>query len=222
MSNQPGQKRGPFEFYEYVSLLQPTGLQAGDLEQLLAFIKIVEPGVIYHHMHQHYLKATTLVPEYSNDFSAWAAQSLEERVLAEKLTSLDLYGLNDLSRIRQSLVKILEDYLMEYPRPRPVYSGYEFNFNDTVDIVVATECRAETQEEFCSVLQDVSTSSIYFHFFVNRLRLGRPFDDFSIWLENTAGEQEIARQIRQLDPYFHSLEGLRSRIVEIICHGNGS
>ncbi len=208
-------KKG-FKFFECTRLIQPTGRKARDLTELLSCIEIVAPGVIYHHTHEYYLKASIQAPEYPNDFAVWAAQDLEERALAEKLACLDLYAYRDIESVRQVLSKIIKSYLVENPQPRPVRNGEEFFFNDAVTIVMESGPEAKTLPSFIEALRTVGTSSIYFHFFEARMRLQRPSDDFSIWLEQDLDRPDLAQKIRKLDPYLYSLEGLRKEILSIL------
>ena len=207
-----------FTFFECAGLLQPTGERARDLSELLSLIRTVEPGVIYHHPHQYYLKAAVEVPEYPNDFAVWAAEYLEERALAESLAGRDLYAYRDVEEVRRALIGIIEGYLRENPMPRPVRNGDEFFFNDAVSIVMEAGPRAENLTDFIEGLETVGASSLYFHFFEARLRLRRPADDFSVWLEQGLGRGDLARRIRGLDPYRYSLEGLRGEILSLL-HG---
>ncbi|HEY4484919.1 MAG TPA: DUF5752 family protein, partial [Nitrospiria bacterium] len=161
-------------------------------------------------------KAAVEAPEYSNDFAVWAAQSLEERALAEKLAGLDLYAHADIEEVRRALIGIIESYLRDNPAPRPARDGDAFFFNDSVTIVAEAGPAASSLPDFIEALRAVGASSIYFHFFEARMRLRRPADDFSVWLERSLGREDLAREVRRLDPYRYSLEGLRGEIVSLI------
>ena len=206
----------PFKFFECMNLLQPTGRQAQDLPQLLSLIGEVEPGVIFHHTHQYYLKAAIEIPEYTNDFAVWAAESLEERALAEKLASLDLYGCEDVEEVRNALIRIIKTYLRENPAPRAARNGDAFFFNDAVTIIMEAGPMAGNLPEFIEALRTVGASSIYFHFFEARMRLHGPADDFSVWLDQSLGREDLAQRIQRLDPYHYSLEGLRQQILSVL------
>lgn len=221
MAQRKAKPEQGFSFFECVSLIQPTGKQAGSLEELLALLKEVEPSVIYHHTHQYYLKASVEAPEYPTDFAAWAAEGLGERALAEKLACVDLYSLNDLEAIRGALVQTVEDYLKAFPSPGPCLPGWEFFFNKSVTVVVPTGREVYTLKEFCTTLKDVGTSSIYYHFFESRLRLAQAVDDISRWLAEGLGRHDLSREVRAVDPYFYSLEDLRVELLEILCRDGG-
>lgn len=206
----------PFAFFECTSLLRPTGRQAQDLMQLLSLIREVEVGVIYHHTHQYYLKAAVEVPDYPNDFATWASESLEERALAEKLVSVDLFSYGSIEEIRRALIDTIQLYLQDNPVPRPARAGDAFFFNDSMTIVIDAGVIVEDLPAFAGALETVGSSSIYFHFFEARRRLGRSADDFSLWLEQGAGRADLARRIRRIDPYQYSLEGLRRELLAVV------
>jgi hypothetical protein len=70
--------------------------------------------------------------------------------------------------------------------------------------------------EFTDILGRIGIDSIYFHLFEARLRLGRPTNDFSLWIESSLGKSGLAGRIAKLDPYTCTLESLRARILEMI------
>jgi hypothetical protein len=65
-------------------------------------------------------------------------------------------------------------------------------------------------------LRKLSLDSLYFHIFESRLRLRKPTNDFSVWLENSMGEPELAQEIARFDPYSYTLEGTRSLLMQLI------
>jgi hypothetical protein len=213
-----GRKVPVFTFCECSTLIRPTGHRAENAQELLSLIGRVDPGVIYHHTHQFFMKATVEVPEYPNDFAVWAAEVLEERALAEKLASLDLYVFNSIEQIRTGLTRTLKAYIKENPELRRARKGDAFFFNDSLTLVFPIESVVRTLGDFIRELQIVGTSSIYFHFFEARMRMERPSDDFSTWLETSLGYPGLAKRIRSLDPYHYSLEGLREEILFILDH----
>jgi len=70
--------------------------------------------------------------------------------------------------------------------------------------------------EFISILQKVTVDSIYYHVFEARIRLEKGTNDFSAWFENSLGEKELAKQVAKLDPYTHTMEGLREKIIRLV------
>ena len=209
-------KTEPFVFYECMTLLQSTGKQARDVNQLMMLMKEVEPSVIYHHMHEYYLNTLVDVPEYPNDFSVWAAETLEDRALAEKLASLDVNACANIEEVRQALIHILQSYISENSTVRSLRKEGAFFFNDASTIVIPTGTQAHNLSRFIDGLHQVGSSSIYFHFFEARMRLNRPSDDFSAWLSQNLGRMDLARKIRKLDPYHYSMESLRQKLISLL------
>ena len=57
--------------------------------------------------------------------------------------------------------------------------------------------------------------SLYFHVFEAKIYHAKGSNDFSIWLEQSLGETQLAKQIARLDPYTYTLEGLRAKIIAL-------
>ena len=207
----------PFRFYECMSLLQTTGLKTATLPEFIGAIRVVSPGAIFHHTHRSYLKGVQHVPEYTNDFSLWVANYLEERALAEKLASIDFYSMGSIEDIRKAIIDILEDYEENFPPPRPARPSDQFFFNEAITLVIPTELIARDLDDLKTAIRQVGASSIYYHFFEARIRVRGPSDDFSFWAEQSLGLKNLCQNIRQLDPYLYSLEGLRGKLIEIIA-----
>ncbi|HHD11855.1 MAG TPA: hypothetical protein ENK42_05385 [Deltaproteobacteria bacterium] len=214
----------PFKFYECTALVRMTGRRASDLIEFAEIIRNVSPASIFHHMHQYFLKPHIRLPEYPNDFAIWAADALEDKILAERLANLNPFEFTNMEDIRSEILRIITEHLKEYPAPRPVIKGKEFFFNEGITLVAETHLTAATLQEFLEALKEVHTSSIYFHFYEARLRLGKALDDFSRFFEDCEEQacKQVACRIRSLDPYMYTTEMLREKIIEIVearCHG---
>ena len=206
----------PFRFYECTALVRMTGRRASDIVEFLEIIRNVSPESIFHHMHQYFLKPHVRPPEYPNDFAVWVAYALEGKSLAEGLANLNPFEFSSIEDIRQEIIRIIMDYLKNYPPPRPVLPGGEFFFNEGITLVIPTDFQAENLEEFLRALKEVDGSSIYFHFYEAKLRLGKEQDDFSRFFEECLSCGELARRIKSLDPYMYSTEVLRSKIIGLV------
>lgn len=209
-----GTKRAthPFHFHSRLILLELTGRRARNLKELLEGIREVPGSVIYHNTHHFLQQHLYLSPEPPNDFSYWVSEALHEDVLAERLSSIDTCEFNDIELLREAIVTAIDQHLKNGGEPRQSHPGEEFNFVKAVIFILPTRYRAITLEEFADAIQKVTMNSVYFHIFEARLRLGRKENDFSLWLEDSLGEVDLARKIARLDPYTHTLEGLRQKI----------
>jgi hypothetical protein len=59
----------------------------------------------------------------------------------------------------------------------------------------------------------VDVGAIYYHFYEARVRLRGGVDDFSSWILNTLGKEDLARRIRAIDPFMHGIDGIREHII---------
>lgn len=203
-----------FVFRECVNLVKSTGRRAATIREFGKLLEQVPEESIFHHTCQYFLRSPGL--EYTNDFAQWAGESLGERVLAEYLSNIDPYGYPSVADLRKGLLDVLEGYLSAFPEPRETLPGDEFYFNEAVTFVFPAGIRARNLAEFLTGIKYVDANSIYFHFYEARMRLGKAVDDFSMWLEESLGKPELAARIRSVDPFMHSVEGIRGHLAEEI------
>ncbi|MBI4289253.1 MAG: mechanosensitive ion channel [Chloroflexi bacterium] len=206
----------PFRFYSRLHLKELTNLKARTLRDLVATLKTAPDAVVYYHTHNFLEEHHYLTPEPANDFAVWVTDALGNEALGERLASLDTFEFSTLALLRDRVVDIIEEYLARNPDSREALPGREFHFIRSVSIVLPLQYVAHDLREFVEVLRNVSVGSLFFHVFESRLRIGKGFNDFSVWIEESLGEPELAAAIAQLDPYNYSLEGLRSSLIQLI------
>lgn len=205
----------PFKFYECLALTRLTGKKASDVIDLLEIIGQISPESIFHHMHQYFLRRHVIAPEFSNDFAVWIAESLGERSLAEGVANLNPYEFDDIEDARKELIRIISEHLKNYPPPRPALPGKEFFFTEGVTFLIPTGLEAIDLKEFGQRIKEIDGTSIYFHFYEARLRLGKHGDDFSRFFEGL-GRKDLADKIKAMDPYMYSTEVLRNKISSLV------
>jgi hypothetical protein len=212
------QAKQPFRFHTRLNLTELTGLRASVLSQLLELIRKVPGSCIYHHTHRFLAQHQYLSPEPPNDFAYWVGQVLGEDELAERLASIDTVQFSTIRRLREQFVETIETYLEEKPAAKLRFAGAgeEFHFIKSVSFIIPTAHVANNLEEFADILEKITVDSIYFHVFEARLRLERPTNDFSNWIEDALDRSDIAAEISSLDPYTHTMEGLRKKIISIV------
>ena len=211
----------PFRFYTRLHLSELTGLRATTLGQLLDLIKEVSDSSIYHHTHRFLQEHQYLSPEPPNDFAYWVTELLGEDELGEKLASIDTVQYSTIRSLRDKIAETIEDYLKNkknnaLAKLKFAREGEEFHFVKSVSFILPTSYVVYNLKEFVDILRKVTIDSIYFHVFEARLRLERNNSDFSNWIENSIGDKELAYEIARLDPYTHTLEGLRSALINMI------
>lgn len=204
----------PFEFKQTVSILKSTGKRANSIHSLRDLISRVSDESIFHHMSQYFLKEHIL--GYTNDFAQWAGESLEERALAERLSNVDPYAFKTIAHTRKEVMRVIDDYLSEFPEPRCVLSGDEFYFNETITLIFPVGIKVKNLADFLMALRQIDPGSIYFHFYEARIRLGKGIDDFSRWFKNSLNRKTLVKRIKTIDPFMHNIDGIREHIIEMI------
>ena len=154
--------------------------------------------------------------EYTNDFAQWAGAGLEESALSEQLSNIDPFNFDDIEMLRKELLRVVDGYLDSFPEPRDAMSGDEFFFNETITLVFQAGVWARNLAEFLMAIKYIDASSLYFHFFDARRRFKGKSNDFSQWFEEELGKAELAEKLRFIDPFMHSLEGIRTRITAVL------
>ena len=210
--------KNPFYFYTRQNLIYLTARKAKNLKELLGGIKDAPSSLIYYHTHHYLQQNEYLSPEPPNDFAYWINNVYQENVLAERLASMDLRTFPRLRDIRIRLIEIIQEVIdSDGFTDRNVPKGMEFHFMKAQTFIFPTKIQANNLLEFKESLSKVSLNSIYFHMFESRLRLESDLCDFSIWLRDSLGEDKLAKVFNSLDPYTHTLERLRSKIITLIA-----
>jgi hypothetical protein len=208
--------RDPFRFFTRLTLTRLTGRRAADLAELVEHLRHVPGSVIFHHTHHFLVQHQHLSPEPPNDFAFWVRNVLQEELLGERLAAIDTVQFPSLRELRDRTIAVIEEYLATRRELRTAPPGEEFHFMDAISFTLPTHHQARTLAEFASELREVGYATIAYHLFEARLRVGADDNDFSRWLEAELGERELAAAIRRLDPYTHTMEGLRQRLLRLI------
>lgn len=206
----------PFIFKTQLSLVFMTGIKASDLAELAAHLKQVPPSSVYYHTHHFLQQHQFLTPEPPNDFAYWTTSVLQEDEIGERLAAMDTVRFGTLEVLRQAVVSTIEDFLKTGPVLRKAPPGEEFHFMRCVLFALDTRQSARSLEEFRDGLKKVSIGCLYNHVFAARLRPPLGVNDFSNWLRTGLGEAELAKKVERLDPYTHTMEGLRKRIIQLV------
>ncbi|MDY0104856.1 MAG: DUF5752 family protein [Lentimicrobium sp.] len=204
----------PFEFKQCIGILKSTGKKARNVKELSNFIGSVSDECIFHHTYQYFLKEHVL--EYTNDFAQWVGESLEERSLAEQLSNIDPYRFETIRDVRQEFQHVITGYMEGSPEPREARRGDEFYFNETVTLVFPVGIWVRNLAEFLMAMKVIERGSIYYHFYEARVRVKERVDDFSKWISDVLGENDLAMHIQSIDPFMHNVEEIRHYIGDAV------
>jgi len=205
----------PFCFFTSSVLVEIIGKRAHHLKEFVQLLKKIDANSIFYHVHHAFREYHFAPGEYSNDFARWIEEDLEESRLAERIAAINIRDFIDLGTLRAGLVKIIEEHLANAVEIRKVSPGREFYFLRNSTIVMPTKYKVNTLSEFMKTLNKVGMRSLYYHFFDARLRLGHHCNDFSNWIERDLGFKELAAKIEALDPYFITMDELKTHIINL-------
>jgi hypothetical protein len=191
------------------------GRKAKNASELFTGLREVPVMSVYYHTHRYLQQHHYLSPEPPNDFAYWVTNVLNDDVLGERLASIDIMQYVAVEEIRKSFLAILEDYLQTSERKIDCPPGEEFHFISCQTFAFPTPYAAATLREFRDILGKVSINTIYYHMFDARMRPELGNNDFSIWIRDL-GYADLAERIHALDPYSHTLEGLRKAVLRLI------
>jgi len=194
-------------------------LPAINLRELRERISSCSSDAIYHHFCETVLRPSFDDPEFHNDFAIWARRGLHDHVLAERLEILDPYSFPNMEELRKEILDILADRLSEiYYIPWALHEN-AFHFHTATTVVFDTNMTIDSPENLGRAIANMTTSSLYYHFWEARRRTPEGTDDFSFWLEdwNNRG-RELIEAFSQIDFYFMSLSELQEKLYTTISN----
>jgi hypothetical protein len=203
----------PFNFCSRQNLTYLTSRKAKNIKGLLAGIKEVDVMSIYHHTHRYLEQHQFLSPEPVNDFAFWVTNMLQDRILGEKIASIDLKQFNSLEEIRSRFIEVIENSLEKDNRLLicDVPPGEEYHFMGAQAFIYPTKYLAHDLKEFLYCLGNIPINSVLYHF--TEARFYKTSQDVSGWLSLSIDESELAYKFSKLDPYTMTEENLRKTLI---------
>ncbi len=172
---------------------------------------------LFHHFCETVIRPTFDDPEFRNDFAVWAARSLQDRVLAERLGIINPYDYPNLEELRGLVVEIIDDRLSEIPYIPSVNIGDDFRFMQAVTVLFDTGKMLEGPDDFIGELRNMTLSSIYYHYVEARRRTPEHTDDFTAWLNGFGnGTEPIIEALAGVDFYFMNLQELKNNLINAV------
>ena len=206
----------PFYFYTSSNLVELTGEKANTLEELLVLLRRCSGSAIFYHVFQSYRDRHFVIEKYHSDFAQWISTSLDEEPLAERLGVLDVRDFTSIRSLRESTIKIIEDYVQKYPQIKGKQAKTPFFFCQSMSMVMPTKYIAWGLENFYQIIEKIGIQSIHYHLIEARLRLGIHTNDFSYWFRDSLKKEKLAQRIEGIDIYLYTLEEIRKMILHYI------
>ncbi len=210
-------ERTPFEFFTVAYLTRIGNQCARTLNEFLKGLVECSDASIFHHTFQTLSSHHFLTEGFSNDFAQWVLASANKDALAEKLAALDIRDYLSIAELRNDLRRVVSAFCSAYPN----FAGQEtmepFYFCESVEVTEPLGLTARNLAEFREGVEKLSHSSFYFHFISSRLRLHLRTNDFSMWLENSLGLDDLAHRVNRIDIYTNTLDGARTRLLRMLA-----
>lgn len=202
----------PFEFVSCMELREMLGRRARDEQELVEALEDVPQESIYYHTHSFFLRHKYMAGVFPNDFATWVAIQVRDKALGEQLSIIDPFDYKDMEVLREELITIIDRHLSRIPITPKVVYGEAFYFARSTIIEVLTGIISRNLTEFYNALSNVDASAIYFHFFEARRRNKERKNDFTLWMKEQLGMQNLAEKMDFI-PYMRSLEVVREKLL---------
>jgi hypothetical protein len=190
--------------------------EAMNLRELEERLRVCPDECLFHHFCETVIRPTFDYPDYTNDFALWAGKHLQDKVLAERLSVLNPYKCRSFDELRQQVLDIVEERLLEIDHIPWVPKDQAFQFLQAATVVFDTEIVLNRPYDIYEQLPNLSLGSIYYHFVEARRRTIGMVDDFTAWLSEFGDEvSPLIKVLGEIDFYFLSLTELKSTLVAI-------
>jgi len=218
LTNKPHSKSlAPHAFIvrDCALIAMATGKRARSLVGLRDHLETIEQESIYYHFWGGLLRPQFEDYEYHNDFASWAAHTLNDRTIAERLGIIDPTKFGTLDQLRQELVELVDERIDELEVFPWAPRDKQFDFIVSDIVVFTTKKTIGEPEALLSIVPEMSLGSIFYHFIDARRRAPESTDDFTRWLMNYGKRyQDLIDGIMGIDPYLTSLSALRDELTE--------
>ena len=205
---------GPvFRIMDCALIALATGKRARNLKNLRDYLETIEPQSIYYHFWGSLLRPRFEDPEYHNDFAGWAAHSLHDTVMAERLGIVNPMEFQTMDALRQELIDLADERIEELEVLPSSSRDRQFEFISSDMVVFQSDRVIKTPAELLNIIPTLSLGSVFYHFIDARRRTDDCQDDFSVWLQQN-GCTAAVKGLAGIDPFFMSLSGLRQEITE--------
>jgi hypothetical protein len=206
----------PFNICTEAGLVVHTNYRAESLKSLLDGLKKVSGSSIFYHMHHALLRRHFAHSDHMNDFARWVLLNLGQTSLAERLTSVDPMGTKSVREAREQLIAYVQEYVGAGELFFRVAEGKEFHFLELHSVVLPLTTVEPDLEAFYHALKKATLGTFFFHLIEAPIRLEKQSNDFSEWLRETFGDEELAQAIAGVNPYMYNLWELKAKILECV------
>jgi hypothetical protein len=190
---------------------------AHNLAELVERLQECPADCLYHHFCHPVLHRASLDSEFPNDLSAWADRELHDPVLAERLSMINPYALDNIEELRSRTLAVVRRRIDENVRSTRESAVHSFRFIRAVTVVFPAGVQLHSAADLMRALGEIGDHSLYYHFFEARMANGHGRDDFSAWLGRLPDTSDtLLQSILDIDFYYLTLDEVRQRLLQIL------
>lgn len=203
----------PFVFYTTAHIVELTGRTARTLAELRDGIREVTGSSIFHHTFGALRERPFAALRYTSDFARWTAEVLQDWPVAERLAFMDPTEFPSIRELRERILQVIDDRLVDEGETAPAPPGREFHFTQSISLIYPVGQSARTLPELAEGIRRASARTLFFHLMEARLRIGRCTNDLSCWLTDSLDAPDLAGRLDHLDLLATSTEDLRQQVL---------
>ncbi|MHB8172668.1 MAG: DUF5752 family protein [Thermincolia bacterium] len=204
-----------FSFARPVRLVRNGAFRAGSLPGLIKGLSAARPEALFYHLYRHYWESDEVPEGGFNEFALWVGEKLGEKVLAEKLASVQLAGIMQLEPARDTMVRYCKEYLGGMTGVYQVPEGQELYFQEVTTVIIATGKKAGNLKEFLDIWRGLQPAAVFLHLVEARLKPVAGVQELAGWLL-TIGEEELAKEVAKISMYPYPLSVMQSYITALL------
>ncbi|MDA8233696.1 MAG: DUF5752 family protein [Clostridia bacterium] len=204
-----------FSFARPIRLVRNGAFRAGSLSGLIKGLSAARPEALFYHLYRHYWEIEQAPEGGYNDFALWAGERLGEKVLAEKLASVQLAAIMQIEPARETMVRYCEEYLGGMTGIYRVPEGQELYFQEVTTVAIPTGKKAANLKELLEIWRVLEPASVFLHLVEARMKPVAGVQELAGWLF-TAGEEELAKEVAQVSMYPYPLSIMQAYIAALL------
>lgn len=212
----------PYALMTCVEIREILGRRAQGEQELMEALEEVEAPSVYYHTHSYYLRGKYQHERYPNDFATWIADTVRDRVLSERLSTVDPFAVPDVEALREELVSTIENHLDSLGfSPRALF-GDPFDFLRAHIVALPLGVEVRSAGELAERLRTAPPETLYYHFFEDAFGRGRRHGSLVNWVVEELGNPPLAEAMTRINPYRLHLEYLRNDVLHVLGRFGGT
>ncbi|BBD72378.1 hypothetical protein HS1genome_0767 [Sulfodiicoccus acidiphilus] len=191
-----------------------TGVKALDVEGLLRGLERVDGLSVFYHVFHPIFSSHIIPDDVHNDFAFWIRDELGDSTLAHLVSDVPGEEPRTVEDVRRDLIKILSgasEELRQRKAKRP------FSFLTCVPVVYPIDVKLSTLGQLLDQVAMMPARALVYHFVFRRVMGYSKTNDFSQWLTENFGLDEVSIKLSKIDPQTYTdEERMREDVLNVL------